>query len=504
MKPTLALLAICSTALLIGHPQSLQADDTQPSTSSSSLLATSSTSDPSTSSSEEGSASSTTTEPSTSTSDSSSQLSSTSTTLPSLSSSTTSQSSSFSSSTPSDPITTTPSASTTPQATDWSILRLYHPQKRSHFYTRNIEEYRKLATYGWRQEGVAWTSSSQLGEPVYRLFHPQKGVYSFTKSLSEYETLGARGWRQEGIAFRSYGQQAVYRLRIPKQDTYFYTRSTEEYNSLVLNGWIPEGVAFLANSSPSHHSQTPPATQPFSGKLSVKHRPDAGGSFTVVISNISSPFPIEKLQVAVWSHNNGQDDLIWYTPTRQADGTYHLNVFPHAHKQDNGTYHLHLYYTVNQKSVFISSQTTEVAQRGLSNDFIIDKRVNQKNELVLTLSNVDSRIAQLQIPIWTDIKGQDDLIWYTAKKVGATQFKLTVPLKNHHFATGLYHIHFYGKSVTGLNIQRTDTYTLSQLPQAVSKPSINLQGHTPHLGNLQFLIKETPLTKKIATIRIAM
>ncbi|MGQ7458522.1 GBS Bsp-like repeat-containing protein, partial [Streptococcus suis] len=48
--------------------------------------------------------------------------------------------------------------------------------------------------------------------------------------------------------------------------------------------------------------------------------------------------------VPIWSDENGQDDLRWYTAVRQTDGTYKVSVSKKDHKNSTGTYHIHLYY----------------------------------------------------------------------------------------------------------------------------------------------------------------
>lgn len=130
-------------------------------------------------------------------------------------------------------------------AADTTVLRLYHPEKKVHFYTKHRSEYEILAGRGWKQEGAAWVTSDTKGDPVYRLYNPSQDIYFFTKNASEYALLESRGWKKEGVAFRSYGTVRIYRLHHAGNQRYLYTRNKEEYNGLENRGWKREGTAFL-------------------------------------------------------------------------------------------------------------------------------------------------------------------------------------------------------------------------------------------------------------------
>ena len=67
--------------------------------------------------------------------------------------------------------------------------------------------------------------------------------------------------------------------------------------------------------------------------------------------------------VPVWSTVNGQDDLVWHTATRQANGTYKLTVKSSEHKDSTGEYNVHLYYIQqNGVKVGVTGTTTQMPQ----------------------------------------------------------------------------------------------------------------------------------------------
>ena len=69
-------------------------------------------------------------------------------------------------------------------------------------------------------------------------------------------------------------------------------------------------------------------TQPAnpSGTITIQQVNHQEGWFDIVISNVASPKGVTAVKVPVWSEEAGQDDIIWYDATRQADGTYKLRV----------------------------------------------------------------------------------------------------------------------------------------------------------------------------------
>ncbi|MEQ9809397.1 LD-carboxypeptidase LdcB/DacB [Streptococcus jiangjianxini] len=101
------------------------------------------------------------------------------------------------------------------------------------------------------------------------------------------------------------------------------------------------------------HEETKPAQEvkPTSsvklyGRLAIKDISNEG--FTITVSEVSSPTAIKAIKVPVWSEQNGQDDLVWYTAQKQADDTYQVKVASKTHKGSTGDYHVHLYYAYGQ------------------------------------------------------------------------------------------------------------------------------------------------------------
>ncbi|MDY3823798.1 MAG: GBS Bsp-like repeat-containing protein [Streptococcus sp.] len=64
-------------------------------------------------------------------------------------------------------------------------------------------------------------------------------------------------------------------------------------------------------------------------------------AFVATITNV--PSSISSVKIPVWTNQNGQDDLVWYTANKQASGTYQVTVEARNHKSETGQYHVHFY-----------------------------------------------------------------------------------------------------------------------------------------------------------------
>ena len=131
------------------------------------------------------------------------------------------------------------------------IYRLYNPNSGEHFFTNNDGERKYLASIGWDDEGVAWTSPSLSSVPVYRLFNPFTGEHHYTSNLEERNYLVLLGWHDEGIGWYSIDYHTkgtpIYRLFNPYISgigAHHYTKNDTERDYLRTVGWNYEGIGW--------------------------------------------------------------------------------------------------------------------------------------------------------------------------------------------------------------------------------------------------------------------
>lgn len=66
-------------------------------------------------------------------------------------------------------------------------------------------------------------------------------------------------------------------------------------------------------------------------------------TFNLKMTNINISSSLKEVNIAVWSANNGQDDIRWYSAKRNSDGSYSVNVPISNHGNERGAYFFHTY-----------------------------------------------------------------------------------------------------------------------------------------------------------------
>ena len=166
------------------------------------------------------------------------------------------------------------------------------------------------------------------------------------------------------------------------------------------------------------------------------------GQLMIHLGNV--PDKYHKIQVPIWSDQNGQDDLIWY-PVERSDTGFNLQVPLTNHSDQAGLYHVHVYgMEANEQLTGLYPLTTSVQQKDLASSqpkITITPISSQEFEVDLKLfEDVD----EIVFPIWSEENGQDDLVWYPAKKIAPGHFQLRFQAQKHK-GSGLFHLHVYQK-----------------------------------------------------------
>ena len=205
---------------------------------------------------------------------------------------------------------------------------------------------------------------------------------------------------------------------------------------------------FTANAKPA----ADPTEGNLSGKISIVNNDTMAGRFDVVISNVKAPNGVRIVSVPVWSEIGGQDDLVWYTANRQANGTYTVNVKATDHKNSTGLYNIHLYYVQNNgqmtgvggttTQVFIGKTSEQLKPKA---SFAIENN-NTKNgtfDAVITNISAPLGVKEVLVPSWSLEKGQDDLVWHKATKQTDGSYRVTIKASEHKGNKGNYRADAY-------------------------------------------------------------
>jgi hypothetical protein len=143
--------------------------------------------------------------------------------------------------------------------------------------------------------------------------------------------------------------------------------------------------------------------------------------------------------VPTWSSVNGQDDLVWYQATKNADSTWSYTVDLTKH-QSVGIYYVHAYGGNGRVETMIAATVTYVEK--LAVPTVTTEVSEDCSTMTITLRNADD-YANVWFPTWSEENGQDDLVWYQATKNADGTWSCTVDLTKHQ-SVGIYNVHVYG------------------------------------------------------------
>ena len=189
--------------------------------------------------------------------------------------------------------------------------------------------------------------------------------------------------------------------------------------------------------------------------LAITGLNNATGSYGLVISNLVAPRGFKEVLVPTWSEKNGQDDIIWYKATKQANGDYKVTVRSSNHKGDSGLYNSHV-YLVDNDGKYIGLGGKQVTFDITKTQGTLTIANNDKNRgtfdvLITNLTN-PSGISGVVIPVWSEQNGQDDLVWHNATKQDDGSYKVTISASQHKWNSGKYIVHGYIVDASGKNI----------------------------------------------------
>ena len=174
----------------------------------------------------------------------------------------------------------------------------------------------------------------------------------------------------------------------------------------------------------------------------------------------------DQIRIPVWSEVNGQDDINWYKATKQSDGSWTYTVDLTAHNS-TGRYQIHVYSVKAGKMELIASTTANVAKLPTTKNPTVEAVVSEKlGTMQITVKNAGA-YEKVMIPVWSEANGQDDLVWYSAKKGSDGNWTYTVNLKQHN-SVGAYQIHVYG--------------TKSGTQSLIAHTRVNVAGSTKQVG----------------------
>ncbi|WP_343049831.1 GBS Bsp-like repeat-containing protein [Paenibacillus phytohabitans] len=169
-----------------------------------------------------------------------------------------------------------------------------------------------------------------------------------------------------------------------------------------------------------------------------------------------------------WTDYNASDDLAypWVAGEKVSDGIWKAVVPFNKHNNETGLY----YNDVWVDGVYFGGSHTLVKR----NNVQIPVKVNFKDgSYEVIVEGIRDDVSKVTFYTWTEASGQDDLKQSNGQKISAGVWKVSIPLSEHNYETGIYTTHIYTTDLhgnsTGIGVQ-TEVIKSVQAPAEAKSP----------------------------------
>ena len=231
------------------------------------------------------------------------------------------------------------------------------------------------------------------------------------------------------------------------------------------------------------------------------------GTFDAVIRNIVAPNGVKEVLVPSWSLVNGQDDLVWHKASRQSDGSYRVTIKASEHKNSLGNYRADLYIVDNaNQRHYVTETIVDVKHNKPVGTISVVNNNKDTGTFDVIISDVYSPkgVRTVQVPIWSEKDGQDDIRWYEATRQANGTYAVNVQATNHKNSTGLYNIHLYYILNDGSQVGVGGTTTTLEFRNAKTKTQTYITNVNSEAGSFTVVVDQAPQGRQIKNIRVAV
>ena len=231
------------------------------------------------------------------------------------------------------------------------------------------------------------------------------------------------------------------------------------------------------------------------------------GTFDAVIRNIVAPNGVKEVLVPSWSLVNGQDDLVWHKASRQSDGSYRVTIKSSEHKNSLGNYRADVYIVDNaNQRHYVTETIVDVKHNKPVGTISVVNNNKDTGTFDVIISDVYSSkgVRTVQVPIWSEKDGQDDIRWYEATRQANGTYTVNVQATNHKNSTGLYNIHLYYILNDGTQVGVGGTTTTVEFRNAKTKTQTYITNVNSEAGSFTVVVDQAPQGRQIKNIHVAV
>ena len=231
------------------------------------------------------------------------------------------------------------------------------------------------------------------------------------------------------------------------------------------------------------------------------------GTFTITAKNLQGFDGYKEVKIPFWSHANGMKDIIWYTPTRQVDGSYTVTAKASDHENADGQYEAQVFYVdAKGQNKFVKKAFIDFKNQSRPTaSLLIQNNNKDAGTFDVIIKDVYSPkgVRTVQVPTWSDKDGQDDIRWYEATRQANGDYKVSVKASDHKNSTGKYHIHLYYIQNDGSRVGVGTTTTEVEFRNAMTKTQASIKNVNSGAGTYTVTVDQAPQGRRIKNIRVA-
>ena len=244
-----------------------------------------------------------------------------------------------------------------------------------------------------------------------------------------------------------------------------------------------------------------------SADLTIK-KSEKEGTFTITAKNLQGFDGYKEVKIPFWSHANGMKDIVWYTPTRQADGSYTVTAKASDHENADGKYEAQVFYVdAKGQNKFVKKAFIDFKNQSRpTGNLIIQNNNKDTGTFDVIIKDVYSPkgVRTVQVPTWSDKDGQDDIRWYEATRQANGDYKVSIKASDHKNSTGKYHIHLYYIQNDGSRVGVGTTTTEVEFRNAKTKTQTGIKNVNSGAGTYTVTVDQAPQGRRIKNIRVAV
>ncbi len=231
------------------------------------------------------------------------------------------------------------------------------------------------------------------------------------------------------------------------------------------------------------------------------------GTFTITAKNLQGFDGYKEVKIPFWSHANGMKDIIWYTPTRQVDGSYTVTAKASDHENADGKYEAQVFYVDAQgQNKFVKKAFIDFKNQSRPTGTLLIQNNNKDTgtfDVIIKDVYSPKGVQTVQVPTWSDKDGQDDIRWYEATRQANGDYKVSVKAGDHKNSTGQYHVHLYYIQNDGSRVGVGSTTTEVEFRNAQTKTQTGIKNVNSGAGTYTVTVDQAPQGRQIKNIRVA-